>query len=350
MSKYRDKKLKNNRLGLLWIIVGGAIALSVLIALVGHGIYVQNLRPASSDERTQVITIEPGSSVKQIAQQLEDEKLIKKAWALELYAFKNSLGAKFQAGSYALNANAGTKSIVTTLTQGQVATRLVTILPGRRIDQVRADLINDGFAPEAVDLALQPDQYADLPILALKPTEVRTLEGLLWPDSFQRDATTDPTQIIRKSLIEMADRLTPELRAAFAAQSLSPYQGLIMASIVEQEVSKPDDRAQAAQVFLSRLKIDMVLGSDVTANYGAIAAGQNASLTFDSPYNTLTNKGLPPSPISSVSIGSLRAIAKPATTEWLYFVAGDNGTTYFSKTFAEHEALIEKHCFKLCGR
>lgn len=350
MSKYQAQKFKNNRKGFLWVILGGFIALVALIALVGHGIYIQNLRPASSDERTQIITIEQGSSVKQIAKQLEDEKLIKKAWALELYAFKNGLNTKFQAGSYALSANAGTKAIVETLTQGQVATRLVTIIPGRRIDQVRADLINDGFTPEAVDKALLPDQYADLPILALKPAGVTTLEGLLWPDSYSRDATTDPTQIIRQSLTEMGNRLSPELQAAYAAQNLSPYQGLILASIVEQEVSKPDDKAQAAQVFLSRLKIDMMLGSDVTANYGAIAAGRNASLTFDSPYNTLINKGLPPSPISTVGIGSLQAIAKPASTEWLYFVAGDDGITYFSKTFAEHERLIEKHCFKLCGR
>lgn len=350
MSKYQAKKIRNNRLGFIWIAIGGIIALTILVGLVGHGIYVQNLRPASADERTQIITIEQGSSVKQIARQLEDEKLIKKAWALELYSLKHGLGAKFQAGSYALNANAGTKSIVTTLTHGQVATRLVTIVPGRRIDQVRADLINDGFTPESVDSALQPDRYVDLPILGLKPSEVKTLEGLLWPDSYQRDATTDPTQIIRKSLTEMGERVNPELQAAFAAQNLSPYQGLVLASIIEQEVSKPEDRAQAAQVFLSRLKIDMVLGSDVTANYGAIAAGRNPSLTFDSPYNTLVNKGLPPSPISSISIGSLQAVAKPASTEWLYFVAGDDGITYFSKTFAEHEVLIEKHCFKLCGR
>jgi len=73
-------------------------------------------------------------------------------------------------------------------------------------------------------------------------------------------------------------------------------------------------------------------------------------LSYDSPYNTLIHAGLPPSPISTVSLSSLNAAAHPASTDWLYFVAGDDGTTYFSHTFAEHDALAQKYCHKLCGR
>ncbi|MBC7708027.1 endolytic transglycosylase MltG, partial [Polaromonas sp.] len=255
-----------------------------------------------------------------------------------------------QAGSYALSPSAGTPQIVSTLTKGQVTTRLVTILPGRRIDQVRADLINDGFTPAAVDVALQPAQYADLPVLSYKPAPVTTLEGLLWPDSYQKDANTDPSFIVRSALTEMANHLTPDIAASLTAHNLSPYQGLILASIVEQEVSKPADRAQAAQVFLTRLAGNTMLGSDVTANYGAIAAGRAPSLTYDSPYNTLLHTDLPPTPIGSISEGSLQAVANPAATNWLFFVAGDDGTTYFSKTLAEHDALAQKYCHKLCGR
>ena len=279
------------------------------------------------------------------------QKLIKSSWSLELYVYtQRNLANRFQAGSYALSSSSSTKQIVATLTRGDVATRLVTILPGRRIDQVRADFINDGFSPEAVDKALQPGQYSATTAFMFKPDAVQTLEGLLWPDSFQKDSTTDPSQIIRQSLEETARHLSPEVQAGLSAQGLTPYQGLILASMIEKEVSKPSDRAQAAQVFVSRLRDDISLGSDATALYGSIVAGQTANLTYDSPYNTLQRKGLPPTPISSVSDGSLRAVASPAATNWLFFVSGDDGITYFSKTLAEHDALAEKYCHKLCGR
>jgi len=93
----------------------------------------------------------------------------------------------------------------------------------------------------------------------------------------------------------------------------------------------------------------MPLGSDVTAYYGSVAAGQKPSLTYDSPYNTLQHKGLPPGPISNVSQSSLNAVANPSNTDWLYFVAGDDGNTYFSHTIEEHEALTKQYCHKLCN-
>ncbi len=92
----------------------------------------------------------------------------------------------------------------------------------------------------------------------------------------------------------------------------------------------------------------MNLGSDVTAFYGAIIAGQPPTVAYDSPYNTRIHSGFPAGPISNVSESSLEAVAYPATTDWLFFVAGDDGITYFSKTNEEHEALTAQHCKKLC--
>jgi UPF0755 protein len=115
-------------------------------------------------------------------------------------------------------------------------------------------------------------------------------------------------------------------------------------------VSKPADQAQVAQVFLKRLQIDMPLGSDVTANYGSLVAGKGKNLEYDSPYNTLIHKGLPPTPISTVTENALYATTHPANTDWLFFVAGDDGTTYFSHTAEEHDQLAQKYCHKLCGR
>jgi len=350
MIGYAYGKKKRRLPQRILLLLAGLIVLLIVGVLITRHIYYVDLEPVSANPKTQIFTVEKGSSVKQIAADLQDNHLIRSAWAFQLYVHSHELTDKLQAGTYALSPNQDTPSIVTTMTKGRIATHLVTIYPGRRIDQVRADLINDGFSPAVVEQALDPAQYSNLPALAFKPAGVNTLEGLLWPDSFERTANTAPSFIIRESLIEMGRHLTPGVQAAFAAENLTTYQGLTLASMVEQEVDKPTDRPQVAQVFLSRLKGGSALGSDVTARYGAIAAGRAPSLSYDSPYNTLLHTGLPPSPISTISAGSLTAAIHPAATHWLYFVTGDNGTTYFSTNLRDHQALSAKYCHKLCGR
>lgn len=353
MSKYRshDRQKRFNLPKRLWYVLVGIIIVSIAGSILAHQFYNRGLRPVSDSQQTIIFTVETGASVQQIAKNLEEKKLIRSAWAMEMYVSSKQLSEKMKAGTYALSPSDGTPVIVKTLTRGEVATRLVTILPGRRIDQVRSDLINDGFTPAEVDRALEPSLYADLPVISIiKPANVNTLEGLLWPDSFQRDQTTTPDVIIRQSLEAMGAQLTPDVQAAFARQGRNTYEGVILASIILREVSKPADQAQASQVFWSRLKSDIALGSDPTVKYGAIVAGKAPSLTYDSAYNTYKRKGLPPTPISTINSSSLAAAANPAATSWLFFVAGDDGTTHFSKTLEEHEALIEKYCTKLCGR
>ncbi len=333
----------------IWWLAALFIALCVAGVVYARHKYDQYLQPVSNSPATQIFTVEQNSSVKEIAGNLEEAHLIRSAWAFQLYVQRKDAADQLQAGTYALSPSASTPVIVKTLTTGRVATRLVTILPGRRIDQVRADLINDGFAPDAVDKALDPNLYKDLPALAFKPTDVNTLEGLLWPDSYQKQPDTDPSVIIREALIAMGNHLTPDVQAGFAAEGLTPYQGVTLASIIIQEVNKPADQTQASQVFLSRLKTGVTLGSDVTVRYGAIAAGKAPSLTYDSPYNTHLHPGLPPTPISTINQNSLNAALHPAATNWLFFVTGDDGNTYFSTTEQEHEALTQKYCHKLCS-
>jgi UPF0755 protein len=329
------------------------VALLVL-ALAGTGwaqyTYHRDLKAVNSSQTSQIVDIKSGSSVKQIAATLKSDNLIRSSWAFELYVHAKDLASSLQAGTYSISPSQNTASIISVLTNGKVASRLVAIIPGRRIDQVRSDLINDGFSVASVDAALSPSQYTDLPVLSFKPASAPTLEGLLWPDSFQKTANTNPEVIIRESLVEMGDHLTSSVQQAFASEGLTTYQGITLASIVEEEVNKPTDQSQVAQVFLSRLKANMSLGSDVTAYYGAIAAGQSQSLTYDSPYNTLIHTGLPPTPISTISAGALDAVEHPANTNWLYFVTGDNGTTYFSTTLAQHQQQTSQYCHKLCGQ
>jgi UPF0755 protein len=342
----RSRRLPRRVWGLFLLV----IILAIGGAIIAQVTYNKDEKPVSSSQATQLFTVREGSSVKEIATALQKDQLIHSAWAFQLYVHSHNLSDRLQAGTYALSPSQSMSDVASILTHGKVATKLVTILPGLRIDQIKADLINDGFTPTSVNTALDPSQYADLPVLAFKPANENTLEGLLWPDSFEKQADTSPSVIVRESLEEMGQHLTPSLQASFAAEGLSTYQGLTLASIVNQEVSKPTDQTQVAQVFLSRLKANMSLGSDVTAIYGSIVAGHASSLTYDSPYNTLIHTGLPPTPISTVSASALYAAAHPAATSWLYFVAGDNGTTYFSTTLAQHQAQTTQYCHKLCGQ
>jgi len=332
------------------------ILLAAFIAVVAVGVlavqwwYAANLRPVSTSTQKHAVTIVSGSTLTQISSQLSGAGLIRSGTAFEWYVSIHNDRERLQAGTYSFSPSESTAQIAEAIVNGQVATDLITILPAQRLDQIRQAFIKAGFKAADVDAALKPDQYrASYPALADNPPGA-TLEGFLYPDTFQKTSTTNPRVIIGESLAEMQQHLTTDVRTGFAAHGLSVYQGVTLASIVEQEVPGQNDRNQAAQVFLKRLQIGMELGSDVTAYYGAIHDGVSPSLTYDSPYNTLLHKGLPPGPISNVSDSSLQAVAHPANTDWLYFVAGDDGVTHFAHTLDEHNANVSKYCHKLCSQ
>ena len=335
-----------------WL-VGGLIGLAIL-AVVGGGTvwwvrdyYQRSLKPVSSSQTAVVVTIPEGSTVSQIGTILEKKHLIRSAKVFTQYVRSQNQQEKLQAGTYSLRPSQSIPQIVDIMNGGNVLKRLFTILPGQRIDQIKSSMINAGFDANEVEAAFNPALYRNHPALVDKPAGA-SLEGYLYPDSYQKVAETKPQTIIQQSLDEMQKHLTPQLRDAFVAQGLTVHQGVTLASIVEQEVSKQSERNQAAQVFILRQKKGMPLGSDVTAFFGSTLAGQAPSLSYDSPYNTLIHTGLPPGPISNVSDSSMQAVAHPADTDWLYFVAGDDGTTHFSHTLAEHQALTKQYCKKLC--
>lgn len=345
----QGKRNRRQRATIFFIVMGLVVALLVALTIVVRHYYYANLTPVSSSQTNQLVTVQSGASVDQIADLLHGDKLIKNPVIFEWYVRAEGLGNSLEAGTYALNPSENVQTIAKVISSGKIATKLVTIIPGKRLDQISATLINDGFSPASVAAALQPGQYAGLPAIAIKPAGA-SLEGLLYPDSFEKSAGSDPSIIIRESLVEMGNKLTPNLQEAFAKEGLSPYQGIILASIVQQEVPGYNDQTQVAQVFLKRLSINMPLGSDVTALYGAIEANQPPNLSYDSPYNTLIHNGLPPTPIATVSLSALDAVANPAPTSWLYFVAGDNGQTYFAQTLQQQQSNIAAYCHSLCSQ
>lgn len=330
----------------LWIGILVFILLGVSIAAyMVRNVYNEHLQPFSDSQQSILITIPSGATVQEIGTELQEQGVIKAAWAFEWYVRNSNVRDRLQAGTYALRPSQSVKDIVAIITQGKVDTSLVTILPGERLEDIRDSLINQGFSVEAVDKALNPKLYVNHPALVDKPEEA-TLEGYIYPESFQKTAETEPTTIIKQALDELQAQLTPDVRAGFVAQGLTVHEAVILASIVGQEISDPEEQKIVAQVFLKRLREGMELGADATTRYavkkpkGALTVGDLAS---DSPYNTRKFKGLPPGPISNFKASALQAVADPANSDYLFFVAGTDGITRFSRTVQEHETLIDQH-------
>ncbi len=359
MKAYKLHPRSRRRWPKVLIVIAIVLALAGIGALVGaRRLYSENLKAVSASNKVEaVVAIPSGSSLDSIAKTLKQKNLIRADWAFKRYVNSKELGELLKAGTYRFNTSQDVAAIVDDLVEGKVDIELFTIFPDKRIDEVRQAFIEAGnFSAGEVDAALNPDRYPGHPALVDKPAGA-SLEGYLYPDSFQRIAETSASTIITQSLDEMAKALTPDIRAGIAKQGLSVYQGLVLASIVEREVTanNPQDRPQVAQVFYRRLKENMPLQSDATAVYGAALAGKADSLSheeilvFDSAYNTYNHAGLPPTPISNITSSSLQAVANPASTNFLYFVSGDDCVTHFSNTVEEHEANVQKYLKKGCG-
>lgn len=309
--------------------------------------YNHNLQALSASQRSQTFIVPKGSSVKQIGNSLQKENLIRASWAFEWYFRINKLGDRLKAGTYSLRPDMSIKKIASIVTEGTVATDQITILPGKRLDEIRTDLINGGFEVKSVDSALKPDNYRNHPSLVDKP-ENSSLEGYIFPETFQKTSTTEPQTIIKSSLDELQKVLTPQLRASITKQGLTIHEAIILASIIEKEAGSEPEKPKIAQVFLKRLKMGVKLQSDATAGYGAVLNGDfdklsvQQILNYESKYNTYLHNGLPPGPISNFNKSSLEAVAYPAQTDYLYFVAGNDCVTRFSKTLEEHENLQTK--------
>jgi len=320
----------------------------LLAAAAGTVWFVQNTKAVdSSSEQVETIVIDPGASEAFISQLLEEKGLIRSSLAYQLYGRIQRTQGNTQAGSYELSPSMSVADIVNKLTQGDVAVQLITILPAQRISQLREYFIGEGYFEAEVDAALDPATYAGHPALAGSPS-ITSLEGYLSPESFQYTDTTPLKNIIESSLDITASFLTDGTKQALAGRGLSVHDAIILASIVEQEVNKLEDKPIVAQVFLSRLEQNIALGSDPTAFYGAALLGLEESVLTDTLYNTRLYPGLPPGPIGNISASSLDAVANPSATDYLFFVAGDDGTTHYSRTVQEHEALTAQFCTVLC--
>jgi UPF0755 protein len=347
-SKYsvNKKRMSTSRVFLL------LVASVVILALAGVATlriwYANNLSPVSNSTTTVYFTVENGSSKHEIATNLYRHGLIRSSKAFETYLRSNEVDI-LQAGTYSLSPSMNVKAIVNKMAKGDVTKNLFTILPGKRMDEIKASFVRAGYSQTEVDQAFNAASYTDVAVLKYLPTGA-SLEGFLYPDSFQKQTDTPASTIVRESLDEMQKYLTKDVINNLAARGLSVYQGVTLASIIHQETEDPAYQPTVAQVFLTRLKQNMRLQSNVTANYGADLANVPRNVNFDSPYNTYLHDGLPPGPIGSFTASALKALAHPTNTDYVYFIAGDDKKMHFSHTPEEHAAAIKQYCTKLCAQ
>jgi UPF0755 protein len=319
-----------------------SIAFAALVALIlfGYVSYRFNLRAVSKSQTAESFEVKLGDSAPKIAAKLKSNGLIRDTSAFITYVNFHGLRVRIKAGTYSLRPSLSAPQIADIIASGRTQADRLVIPEGYTLRQIRAAVAKRGISEAEFNAALAASHSQTF--LSEKPTNV-DLEGYLFPDSYQIEKGTTASILVDQMLNTFGQRVGPTYAQAFAAEGLSVHQALTLASVVEKEVSNANDRPVVAQVFLKRYKLGMPLGSDVTTQYAADQAGVKFNLDLNSPYNTRKVAGLPPGPICNPGLSSLDAVAHPAATDYLYFLAGKDGKTYFAKTYPEHQRNITLH-------
>lgn len=331
---------------ILWWL-GGSLALllvAIAVPITWYTMALQPVNPQAGEKKS--VQIAEGSSPSDIGQLLKDEELVRSDLAFEIYVRLAGVRGQLQAGTYSLAPSESTQDIVAHLTSGNTDSVTVTFLPGATLAENRQALLSAGFSEAEVDAALT--KTYDSPLFATKPAG-SDLEGYIYGETYIFDADITVEEVLERTFVEYWQVIEQNnIVAGFEAQGLTLFEGITLASIVQREDGNPEYQRQIAQVFLSRLAIDMNLGSDVTYYYAAKKLGVPPSYDLDSPYNTRLYGGLPPGPISSPGKSALVAVANPAEGDYLYFLSGDDDTLRLGNTEEEHEANIQQYCQVKC--
>ena len=339
----------------LFIIAGSIVAVLILL-LVGIFIWynVQLLAKGNDANKHILVTIPSGTSPTKIGELLQSQSVIRSSLAFDIYTRLTNKRNVLQAGTYRLSPSESTPTIIDHLVKGDIDGFTLTFYPGATLAQHKKVLLAAGYTESEINTAFAATY--DSPLFEGKPASA-DLEGYIFGQTYKFNKGATVSDILKRTFSEFYDALTADTNiiAGIKNQGLTLYQGITLASIVQKEMASPSgleptvDQRQVAQVFYTRLAKGISLGSDVTFQYAATKQGVPATPTLDSPYNTRLHIGLPPGPISSPGITDLKAVSAPATTDYLFFLSGDDGITYFAHTAAEHEANIKNHCVVKCS-
>lgn len=291
-----------------------------------------------------VFELEPGASIRQVATNLQNRKLLANRWLLEIWARWIEPGSAIKSGEYFLESGLTISGLLKKFRDGMPVQHKITIIEGSRFQDAVAQI---GKAVEAglMKQVIPDGKYAE----AFKALSGEASpEGWVFPDTYHF-----PKGQTDKSFLKQAyQRMKRTLEQAWEQRKTdlplkTPYEALILASIVEKETGVAPERPIIAGVFINRLRKGMRLQTDPTVIYGMGDKYQGnirkKDLQTDTPFNTYTRKGLPPTPIALPGAEAIQAVLQPETTEALYFVAMGKGRHYFSKTYKEHKHAVIKY-------
>jgi UPF0755 protein len=288
------------------------------------------------------LSIEPGTSPKAIAQMAVDAGADVPPMALYAWFRLSGQSRQIRAGSYEFNAQTTPARLLSMLVRGEESLRTLTLVEGWNIRQLRQAL--------AKSEQLKPDSQAlsDEALMAQLGRPGVHPEGRFFPDTYSYAKGSSDLAVLQRAMKAMDKQLDKawQARTPLAAVK-SSEEALILASIVEKETGKASDRAQISGVFNNRLRIGMLLQTDPTVIYGLGAAFdgnlRRRDLRTDTPWNTYTRAGLPPTPIAMPGKSALWAAVQPADTRAVYFVAKGDGSSHFSTTLDEHNRAVNRY-------
>ncbi len=299
-------------------------------------------QPLDLKTDTVELTVEPGMPARAVVQSLVQGGVQVDPQLLYWWIRLSGQARQIKAGSYEISGEPTPRTLVAKLVRGEVAQRSVTLVEGLTFSQWR-ELLRKADR-------LQPDmqELSDAAIMEKLGRPGQHPEGRFFPTTYTYAKGSSDLALLRRALLEMDQRLA----AAWAQRApdsplKNPDEALILASIVEKETGRPSDRGQISGVFNNRLRIGMLLQTDPTVIYGLGPKFdgnlRKRDLQADTPWNTYTRAGLPPTPIAMPGQDALLAAVQPAQTKALYFVSRGDGTSEFSATLEEHNRAVRKY-------
>jgi UPF0755 protein len=330
--------MKRIKLKLFFLVLMGALALCAWFAY--YAVMPLKLQP-----NHQEITIAPNSGLRSIANQLVTQGVLMDAWRFIILAKLFDKESLLQAGNYTLNKNISPYQLLLSLNNGKTTQGSITFIEGHNFAKMRLKLSSNDAVKQTIGNLTEAD------ILRQLGSEFKVAEGLFFPDTFYFDRDTTDLKIMQRSYDAMQAKLAKawEKREANLPYKNS-YQALIMASIIEKETGLGSERPTIAGVFINRLRIGMRLQTDPTVIYGMglMYDGniRKKDLLTDTPYNTYTRDGLPPTPIAMPGMAAIEAALHPAKTKALYFVGKGDGSHVFSNSLSAHLQAVNKYQLK----
>ncbi|MGV3571127.1 MAG: endolytic transglycosylase MltG [Ramlibacter sp.] len=317
------------------------LALLAAIALAAAGWWWLQ-RPLPLAAPAVELAIERGTLPRAVARAVRDAGVDVHPDLLYAWFRISGQGQQIKAGNYELERGITPRRLLDKLARGEEALRAVTLVEGWNFRQVRAAL--------AKGEQLKPDSrgMSDADLMQLLGRAGVHPEGRFFPDTYTYSRGSSDVAVLRRAMRAMDKRLAEAwARRAPDAVVKTPDEALILASIVEKETGKAADRTMISQVFHNRLRVGMPLQTDPTVIYGMGEAFngnlRRVDLQADTPWNTYTRPGLPPTPIAMPGKESLLAAVQPAPGKFLYFVAKGDGTSHFSATLEEHNRAVNRY-------